>query len=159
MAESTGISDTIERSIFIAADVEKVWDVVSIPGWWINEGSAIDLSIIERLAEDRSVVHHSVFGDISVDRLDADRPRSASFRWVLSSGGGQQGDTPQQEFLDTRVTLTLTPEDSGTRLSVVESGFATAAAADEQFRRRAYEENCEGWDIEMRLVKAYTEGE
>jgi hypothetical protein len=50
----------------------------------------------------------------------------------------------------------LTPEPGGTRLSVVESGFA-AAAVDEHARRRAYEGNSEGWVIELDVIRAYAE--
>ena len=39
------ISDTIQRDIVIAAPIDKVWDVVSVPGWWINAGEAIDLTV------------------------------------------------------------------------------------------------------------------
>jgi hypothetical protein len=41
-------------------------------------------------------------------------------------------------------------------LQVVESGFAGAEVSAE-VRRNAYEGNCEGWDIELRLFKAHVE--
>ena len=67
MTASSNVSDTIEREIFIAAPVEKVWELVSVPGWWINDGT-LDLESVERLADDRAVVHHSDAGDLLVDR-------------------------------------------------------------------------------------------
>jgi hypothetical protein len=42
MTASSNVSDTIERDIFIAAPVEKVWELVSVPGW-INDGT-LDLN-------------------------------------------------------------------------------------------------------------------
>jgi uncharacterized protein YndB with AHSA1/START domain len=156
MAVSSNVSDTIERDIFIAAPAEQVWEVVSIPGWWINDGSALDLSLIERISADRAVVHHPELGDFLVERLDVDPLRAASFRWLVSGAEGRQIDVPEDQLLHTRVTLTLTPEPGGTRLSVVESGFATAAV-DSRARRRAYEGNSEGWEIELGVVRAYAE--
>lgn len=31
-------TDRIERSIWIAADADRVWQLVSEPGWWVNDG-------------------------------------------------------------------------------------------------------------------------
>jgi uncharacterized protein YndB with AHSA1/START domain len=156
MAVSSNVSDTIERDIFIAAPAEQVWEVVSIPGWWINDGSALDLSLIERISADRAVVHHPELGDFLVERLDVDPLRAASFRWLVSGAEGRQIDVPEDQLLHTRVTLTLTPEPGGTRLSVGESGFANAEV-DSRARRRAYEGNSEGWEIELGVVRAYAE--
>ena len=156
MTVSSNVSDTIERDILIAASAEKVWEVVSIPGWWINDGSALDLSLIERITEDRAIVHHPKHGDFLVERFDVDPPRAASFHWLVSGAEGPRIDVAEDQLPHTRVTLTLTPEPGGTRLSVVESGFATAAV-DPRVRRRAYEGNSEGWKIELGVVRAYVE--
>jgi uncharacterized protein YndB with AHSA1/START domain len=156
VAVSNNVSDTIERDILIAAPAEKVWQVVSIPGWWINDGSALELSLIERITEDRAIVHHPKHGDIAVERLDVDPPHAVSFRWLVSGAEAPRIDVSEDHLLHTRVTLTLTPEPGGTRLSVVESGFA-AAALDSHVRRRAYEGNSEGWKIELGVVRAYVE--
>jgi uncharacterized protein YndB with AHSA1/START domain len=156
MAVSNNVSDTIERDILIAAPAEKVWEVVSIPGWWINEGSALELSLIERITEDRAIVRHPKHGDFLVERLDVDPPRAVSFRWLVGGAEGPRTEVAEGQLLHTRVTLTLTPEPGGTLLSVVESGFA-AAAVDEDVRRRAYEGNSEGWKIELDVVRAYVE--
>src|SRR5580693_1085279 len=130
MAIDTNVSDTIERSILIAAPIGCVWELVSVPGWWINDGSGLDLSLIERVGDDRAVVHHPEFGDLAVECLDADPPRAASFGWLVSGAEGRGVDAPEDQVLHTRIAFTLTPEPGGTRLSVVESGFA-AAAVDE----------------------------
>jgi len=155
MTASGNVSDTIERDIFIAAPVEKVWELVSVPGWWINDG-AIDLNSVERLADDRAVVHHADAGDLRVERLEAEAPRTATFRWLVSGAEGRRPDAAEDQFLSTRVTFTLTPEPGGTRLAVTESGFATAAM-DEKARGRAHADNSEGWEIELGAARAYLE--
>ena len=116
MTVSNNVSDTIERDILIAAPAEKVWEVVSIPGWWINEGSALELSLIERITEDRALVHHPKHGDFLVERLDVDPPRAVSFRWLVSGAEGPRIAVAEDQLLPTRVTLTLTPEPGGTAM-------------------------------------------
>jgi uncharacterized protein YndB with AHSA1/START domain len=155
MTTSSNVSDTIERDIFIAAPAEKVWELVSVPGWWINDGT-IDLNTVERLADDRAVVHHPDAGGLAVERLEAEAPRTVTFRWLVSGAEGRRPDAAEDQFLYTRVTFTLTPEPGGTRLAVTESGFA-AAAMEEQARRRAYTDNSEGWEIELGAARAYLE--
>jgi uncharacterized protein YndB with AHSA1/START domain len=156
MAVSANVSDVIERSILIAAPAEKVWAVASVPGWWINEGSGLELGLIERVSEDQAVVHHPAHGDIAVQRLEADPPRRAVFSWQVSGAEGRGSEAPADQLLHTRVVLTLTPEPGGTRLTVTESGFATAVMAEEA-RRRAYEDNSEGWEVELGVIRDYAE--
>jgi uncharacterized protein YndB with AHSA1/START domain len=155
MTASSNVSDTIERDIFIAAPVEKVWELVSVPGWWINDGT-LDLDSVERLADDRAVVHSSDAGDLLVERLAADAPRSATFRWLVSGAEVRRPDAAADQFLYTRVTFTLTAESGGTRLAVTERGFATATM-EQTARRRAYADNSEGWEIELDAARAYLE--
>jgi len=155
MTVSSNVSDTIERDIFIAAPVEKVWELVSVPGWWINEGT-LDLDSVEWLDGDRAIVHHCDAGDILVERLEAEAPRSATFRWLVSGAEVRRPEAAQDQFLYTRVTFTLTSEPGGTRLAVTESGFATAAM-EEKARRRAHADNSEGWEIELDAARAYLE--
>jgi uncharacterized protein YndB with AHSA1/START domain len=155
MTASSNVSDMIERDIFIAAPVEKVWELVSVPGWWINDGT-LDLDSVEWLDGDRAVVRHSDAGDLLVERLAAEAPRSATFRWLVSGAEVRRPEAAEDQFLYTRVTFTLTPESGGTRLTVTESGFATAVM-EEEARRRAHADNSEGWEIELDAARAYLE--
>jgi uncharacterized protein YndB with AHSA1/START domain len=155
MTASSNVSDTIERDIFIAAPVEEVWELVSVPGWWINDGT-LDLDSVELLSGDRAVVRHPDAGDLFVERLEAEAPRTVTFRWLVSGAEIRRPDAGQDQFLYTRVTFTLTPEPGGTRLAVTESGFATAAM-EEKARSRAYTDNSQGWEIELNAARAYLE--
>jgi uncharacterized protein YndB with AHSA1/START domain len=101
-------------------------------------------------------VAHPHAGDLLVERLGADAPRTATFRWLVSGAEAQRPDAAEDQFLYTRVTFTLTPELSGTRLAVTESGFATAVM-EEKARRRAHADNSEGWEIELGAARAYLE--
>ena len=155
MTAGGNVSDTISREIFIAAPVEKVWELISIPGWWIN-GGTLKLDTVERLSDDRAVVHHADLGDFLIERLAAEPPRTATYRWLVSGAEVARPVAKADQFVQTRVTFTLTPEAGGTRLAVAESGFATAAM-EENARRRAYTDNSEGWEIELDLARAYLE--
>jgi uncharacterized protein YndB with AHSA1/START domain len=155
MTAGSNVSDTIERDVFIAAPAEKVWELVSVPGWWINDGT-LDLNSVERLADDRAVVHHPDAGGLLVERLEAEAPRTVTFRWLVSGAEVRRPDAAEDQFLYTRVTFTLTSEPGGTRLAVTESGFATAAM-EEKARRRAHADNSEGWEIELDAARAYLE--
>ena len=155
MTASSNVSDTIQRDAFIGAPIDKVWQLVSVPGWWVNDGT-LDLASIEWLADNRAVVRQPDSGDLFVELLNAEAPRTATFRWLVSGADVRRPEAAEDQFLYTRVTFTLTPEGSGTRLAVTESGFATAAM-EEKARRRAYEGNSEGWKIELDAAKAYLE--
>jgi uncharacterized protein YndB with AHSA1/START domain len=55
-------------------------------------------------------------GTVNCRILEIDAPRKLSYTWVV-------GDKGESISLDTVVTFTLTPTASGTRLSLVQSGF------------------------------------
>jgi uncharacterized protein YndB with AHSA1/START domain len=152
-AAMTGISDTIERSVTIGAPIERVWALVSQPGWWINDGSALRLDLIEPQEEDRALVHHPEHGDFLIERVAVDPPRSIAFRWVVS-GAADRVLADGTPTLRTTVTFTLAESEEGTRLTVVERGFAQPDV-DETARRTAYEGNTEGWTIELALAAAH----
>jgi uncharacterized protein YndB with AHSA1/START domain len=68
-----------------------------------------------------------------------DPPNYLAYRWASAF--------PGQELTDgnsTLVEFTLTPESGGTRLRVVESGFA-ALAGSEDLRSQALKDNTGGW--------------
>ena len=73
---------------------------------------------------------------------------SCTFRWVVA-GAGEPDDSNS-----TLVVFTLTPEDDGTRLRVVESGFASLDISDEQ-RAQRVEENIGGWRSELDELRDY----
>jgi len=47
---SMPVPDSIERSIDISADAERVFALVSRPGWWINEGAVVE-NIVETVGD------------------------------------------------------------------------------------------------------------
>jgi uncharacterized protein YndB with AHSA1/START domain len=131
--------DRIDRQIDIDASADRVWELVSRPGWYINQGTVVSNPVLEADGE-VTVVRSPQHGVFRLRTLTLDPPRYAAFRWL--------GDDDQS----TQVEFWITERDSGVTLRVVESGFA--ALADPDWLRRR-EENVEGWRSELAAAAAY----
>lgn len=145
------VPDTIERSIDIDAPAESVWDLVSEPGWFINGGQIVE-HVIERLDDHRAVVHDETVGRFTVETVQLDPPRYASYRWE----SGEKLDGTAYEMPSTLVEFFISDRAGGVTLRVVESGFASWDA-DTVKRRRSFDENSEGWEAELAEAKRVLE--
>jgi uncharacterized protein YndB with AHSA1/START domain len=137
------ISDTnrIERQITINASRQRVWDLVTRPGWWINDGEIVEHRI-ERHG-DVYDVHDPVHGMFQVLVVAVEPQYYAAFRW-RSDGLTRSVDGPT-----TLVEFWIEDnDDGGVIVRVAESGFEELDATDEQ-RRRNYEGNADGWPTEL----------
>lgn len=139
--------DRIERETLIEAAPERVWQLVTEPGWWVASspsGTAVE--------GETTLCKNDTYGDFPV-RVETVTPQSyVAYRWASAFGG--------QELTADNTTLvefTLTPEGSGTRLRVVESGFA-ALAGSEELRAKAHEDNSGGWPEVFEAFKKRAEG-
>ena len=143
--------DSIERDIVIAADAQRVFDLVSRPGWWINEGAIVE-NVVETVG-DVSTVTHAKYGEFRIRTVETHPPRYVSFRWL----GGDR----ENESLDVPGTLVEFWVDDGpaggVTLRVKESGFSTLPVSDEQ-RRRNIEDNTKGWVEELAAARTFVEG-
>ena len=146
------VPDRIERETFIAAPVERVWTLITeaehLGRWFGDAGAEVDLrpggAMVLRWTE-----HGTSRG-----RVVAVEPHTRfSYRWApFEDPGGEEPD----EGNSTLVEFMLAPEGQGTRLRVVESGFA-GLAADEQVRTSDYEGNVRGWKAELGELVEYAE--
>lgn len=131
-------SDRIEREIVIEAAPEKVWPLVAEPGFWATDDESVRGT---QATEGQSLVaRHSEHGDFPVRVEKADPPRYLAYRWVSAFPGEEL-----REDNSTLVEFTLTPEGDGTRLHVVESGFA-ALPTSEDNRRNVIKDHTAGWE-------------
>lgn len=144
---ATGEFDRIEREIAIDAPADRVWSLVSEPGWFIND-KAITEHRIERDG-DLSTIHDPVHGAFTFRTVELDEPRYAAFRW-LADAADPQSDSTLVEFW-------ITPADSGVHLKVVESGFASLPGTEAE-RRARFDGNNEGWTIELELARTHLGG-
>lgn len=135
---------TVERSISIAASPQKVFAFVSIPGWFINEGTYREHRIDEISGRD-FVVHDETHGAFEIRAVTLDEPEYAAFAWVSREFGAS-----------TLVEFFVIPEGEGTLLRVKESGFESLS--DDEVRvREAFEGNDNGWALELGVAKAHLE--
>ncbi len=141
------IPNAIEREILIDAPVDVVWSVVSEPEQirkWFADEAEIDLRVggAGRLKFQPS-------GDSYELQVEAvEPPRRFAFRWVQPAG------TVVGQANSMLVEFTLHPEQSGTRLRVVESGFDTVDWSDE--RKQKYADNhSRGWQSLLGRLRDY----
>ncbi len=146
-ASATAEFDRIEREISIDAPADRVWSLVSEPGWFIND-KAITEHRIERNG-DLSTIHDPVHGAFTFRTVELDEPRYAAFRWLADSSDPQSDST--------LVEFWITPSDSGVLLKVVESGFASLPGTEAE-RRARFDGNNEGWTIELELARTHLGG-
>ncbi|MPZ79406.1 MAG: activator of HSP90 ATPase [Actinophytocola sp.] len=143
------IPSQIEREILIDAPVTEVWAAVTeashIGTWFGNAGATIDLrpggamTCTWRNGEAVDTVHGVV--------EKVDEPHLFSYRWARPGVEPTPGNTTLVEF-------TLHPDGAGTRLRVVESGFAELDRTESE-RADHIAENTDGWRMELDELRAY----
>jgi len=140
-------SDRIEDEIYITADLATVWQLVSRPGWWINDGD-VDPEPELRDEGDLVVLTHPEWGDFALQVVERDEPRYAAYRW-RSAPALELGDA------STLVELWVEQRVGGVVLKVAESGF-TSLGDDLQAAVEQRESNIEGWSNELKAARAYS---
>jgi uncharacterized protein YndB with AHSA1/START domain len=129
--------DRIERDTLIAAPLERVWSLVAQPGFWVAEPEAVAGTVA---AEGETIVaRNAEYGDFPVRVEKVEPPTYLAYRWASAFPGEDL-----REDNSTLVEFTLTTEGDGTRLRVVESGFAALAGSPE-LREQALKDNGGGW--------------
>jgi uncharacterized protein YndB with AHSA1/START domain len=133
--EVTGIDplDRIDKAIDIDASPERVWDLVSRPGWWINDGT-VDAEPDVRQEGEVTVVRHARHGEFRLLTVAAERPERS-----------------------TLVEFRIAPQGTGVRLSVAESGFSSLSP-DRSVWLADRTGNVEGWDTELAAARTFVEG-
>ena len=138
-----GFPDRIERTVEIAHPPAKVWAALTTAdglGTWFGNEATIDL----RPGGSAHVAWSS--GDkveLRVERVE--EPTRFGFTWAIS---GLPEDDPRRTYVE----FTLEPVGAGTRLTVVEAGFAQLP---EDAHRKAYGSNTDGWTNELRELVQY----
>ncbi len=132
-----GFPDQIVRTLELAHPPAKVWAAVTTAeglGAWFGNTATIDLrpggaAQMTWTTGDKA--------DMIVERVE--EPTVFGFTWPIN---GLPAEDPRRTYVE----FTLEPVGDGTRLTVVESGFAQLPG-DEY--RKAFEGNIEGWASEL----------
>ena len=146
------VPDKIERETVIAAPVERVWTLITeaehVGRWFGDAGAEIDLR-----PGGAMVFRWSEYGTSRGTVVAVEPTSRFAYRWAPFGRG--RGDEPV-EGNSTLVEFTLEPEGDGTRLRVVESGFAALDGTDEQ-RAEWLQGNTGGWEQETDELREYAE--
>ncbi|HEY5221624.1 MAG TPA: polyketide cyclase [Microbacteriaceae bacterium] len=139
----TANTDRIVREVTIAASAQRVWELIRVPGWWINEGTIVEVAY--DATSDVNVIWHPQYGGFRVQTVTLEEPWHAAFRWLAGEG---EDDESAGGSTSTLVEFWIDPRPGGVTLRVVESGFDSLSVNDEQ-RRKNIDGNTEGWEIEL----------
>ncbi|MFJ4923043.1 SRPBCC family protein [Streptomyces sp. NPDC088725] len=148
----SGTDDRVEREISIAAPVERVWSVLTEPehvGRWFGMGAPTPIDLrpggIMRL-------DHGKGHDFPTTIVTVDPPHCFSYRWASGYPG-----VVADEGNSTLVEFTLVPEGDGTRLRVVESGFADLVVPEATRHDASRESHTTGWATMTERLQQYAE--
>lgn len=139
--------DQIKREVFINASVQKVWELISQPAWWVGDAPGPD-----KVQVDGSrVVADTKYGQFTVVIEQSAPPNYLACRWASSF----PGEEPNGEN-STLVEFKLCSKDGGTLLSVNESGFSHLALSTKE-QRKFFEGNVHGWTMQMEVLRKLAE--
>jgi uncharacterized protein YndB with AHSA1/START domain len=138
-----GFPDRIERTVEIAHPPAKVWSALTTAeglGTWFGQQATIDLR------PGGSAQMSWDTGDRAEMRIErVEEPTVFGYTWHIYG-------LPEEDPRRTYVEFTLEPVGDGTRLTVVESGFAQLP---EDAYKKAYGGNTEGWASELGELVEY----
>ena len=138
-----GFPDHIKRTVQLAHPPARVWAALTTAeglGAWFGDEATIDLRP-GGAARLRWTGRYAV--DMRVERVE--EPAVFGFTWKLHE---LSEDDPRRTYVE----FTLEPSGTGTRLTVVETGFAQLP---EDTYRKAFDSHTEGWRKELGEMAAY----
>jgi uncharacterized protein YndB with AHSA1/START domain len=147
------MTDRIEKSIAIAAPVERVWraltDHEEFGAWFrVRLEGPFALGEVSRGRITYEGYEHLEW-ESRVVAMEA--PRLFAFTWHPYAVDPDKDYSAEPQ---TRVEFRLEPDGEGTRLTVVESGFDSLPA---ERREEALRMNTGGWETQVKNVKAHAE--
>jgi hypothetical protein len=141
------MEDRIEQRITIRATLDRVWSLVTRPGWWLP-GSASE----QARRTGRAMVEWGPRRQPwTVDVVRLEPQGYASFRWASAFGGvtPAQGNSTLVEFY-------VRPVGDEVGVTVVESGFASLDLP-ESLRDDQWKANAGGWQYELAGLRTRAE--
>jgi uncharacterized protein YndB with AHSA1/START domain len=142
------MQDRIEQEIVINAPLDRVWDLVSVPGWWVPSETEAEP---DRTPGSRTVRESARWGRFPVEVVEMRPPSYAAFRWASQAPGADlaPGHTTLVEFF-------VADAADGVSVTVVESGFS-ALDVPEQVRHNQLKDNTGGWSQELGSLRKRAE--
>jgi len=141
------MEDRIEQRIAIRATQDKVWQLVTRPGWWLPGSNAEPARGPGRVA----VAYGGDTRPYVIDVVRVEPQGYASFRWASAFGGAEP--VPGNATL---VECYLRSVGDELSLTVVESGFASLALP-QALREDEWRGNKGGWRYELAGLRTRAE--
>ena len=139
-----GFPDRIERTVELAHPPQQVWAALTtaegLAAWFGNKGATIELRPGGPATLDFDNGFHQ---DMRVERVE--EPTVFGFTWQIYG-------LPEDDRRRTYVEFTLDPTPSGTRLTVVETGFAQLTDGE---HGSAFSGNTDGWVKKLDELSGY----
>ena len=141
-----GFPDRIERTVEIAHPPAQVWAALTTDqglSAWFGQDARIDLRPggSAWMKWDNGHTAH-----MRVERVE--EPTVFGFTWQIE-------ELPDDDPRRTYVEFTLEPDGAGTRLTVIETGFAQLP---EDAYRKVYDGHTQGWASELGELAGYLDG-
>ena len=145
------MQNVLERTIELKAPMERVFAAITDPaefGKWFSEGVEGDFEV-----GSQPIIDEGQYGKFRLAIVDK-RPYSYfAYRWVSGMAFVPQGFTDDPlTHPNTLVEFFLEPTEAGTRLKVVETGFAELPAA---YAEQNFTDNMGGWEYQMKSLASY----
>ena len=138
-----GFPDQIERTVEMPHPPAKVWAAITTAeglGGWFGDKATIDL---RPGGMGRVSWSSGDEANLRIERIE--EPTVFGFTWHIN---GLSEDDPRRTYVE----FTLEPMGQGTRLTVVESGFAQL---EDDAYRKAFDANTSGWAMELGELVEY----
>jgi len=137
----------IETIIELQHPPQKVWHAITTPeglNQWFGNRVTMTLKVGSPI-----LFEWDDYGDVG-GVIEAVEPVSKfAYRWRAH---GVPTEVAMDETNSTLVTFELTPIPTGTRLRLLETGFASL---DPELRQVAFRENVKGWETELRELVTF----
>jgi uncharacterized protein YndB with AHSA1/START domain len=142
------MQDRIEQQIVIYAPLDRVWDLVSVPGWWVPTEVETEP---DRTPGSRTVRESARWGRFPIEVVEMRPQNYAAFRWASQAPGADLA--PRNTTL---VEFFVADAEEGITVTVVESGFA-ALDVPEEVRQSQLKDNTGGWSEELGRLRTRAE--
>jgi uncharacterized protein YndB with AHSA1/START domain len=143
------MDDQIEQEIVIGADLERVWDLVTRPGWWVPDEQN-QQGTPDRTPGSLTVRESAEWGRFVIEVVKLEPMSYAAFRWASEF----PGETPARGN-STLVEFFVKPlSDTKTSVTLVEGGFTSLP---DDRRAAARQANTGGWQEELASLKERAE--
>ncbi|MFC4375976.1 SRPBCC domain-containing protein [Nocardia halotolerans] len=139
-----GFPDQIVRTVELSHPPTKVWAALTTAeglGSWFGNDATIDLRPGGAARMTWNEGEH--VANMRVERVE--EPTVFGYTWSVS---GLPADDPRRTYVE----FTLEPVGAGTRLTVVETGFAQLS---DEAHKAAFEGNVDGWKSELGELVEY----